>query len=166
MTFLSICLRVLLNLSTSPSVSGWNMEVLSCFTFSYRQVSFITVDMKHEPWSVRISSAIPTKLKSCTSSFATAFEVADRSGIASGKQGGIVEDDQKISVSPARLWQGPHNIKCNPAERGFNYRQKWISICCLGAMMLTHRTVLTIVFNCLLDARPIEPCEDALVGLL
>ncbi len=62
------------------------VEGLSYFTFSCRQVSFITVDMKHEPWSVRITSAIPTQLKSCTRSLATAFEVADRSGIASGKQ--------------------------------------------------------------------------------
>ncbi len=71
-------------------------------------------------------------------------------------------------MSPAGLWQGPHNIKCNPAERGLDYRQrnKWISICYLGAMELTHRTVPTIVFNRLLDAGPIDPCEDALIGLL
>ncbi len=75
---------------------------------------------------------------------------------------------KKISVSPAGLWQGPYNIRCNPAERGFNYRQRnmWISICYLGTMKLTHRTVSKIVFNSFLDAGPIEPCEDALVGLL
>lgn len=70
----------------SPSVWEWNIEVLSCFTFSCRQVSFITVDMKHEPWSVRISSAIPTQLKSRTSSLAMAFEVADRRDVASGNR--------------------------------------------------------------------------------
>ena len=72
----SICFKVLLNRSTSPLVWGWYTNVWSCLTCRRLSNPFNTRDMKHEPWSVSISLAIPTRLNRSISSLATALAVA------------------------------------------------------------------------------------------
>ena len=72
MAFLSICLSVLMNCSTSLTVWGWYTEVRCCFTWRRLRSSFNTRDMKQDPLSVSNSLAIPTRMNRSMSSLATA----------------------------------------------------------------------------------------------
>ncbi len=104
--------------STSASESGWNVQHSPSvgggrrgpqrFTFSSRQRSAISGDMKGVPWSVRISAGMPTRLDSRKSSWAMAFGCGLPQGDRLGVPGGVVDDHQDVFVSPAAdLGNGP-----------------------------------------------------------
>ena len=57
--FLSIDLKVLLNLSTAPLHCGWSSVVFNFFIPSSLQISFIKNDSKFIPWYDSIASCTP-----------------------------------------------------------------------------------------------------------
>ena len=62
----------------------WKTEVQIWPTRSSLHIFFRTCDIKHVPWSVSISLAMPTRLNRSNSSLATAFPIAIQRGTASG----------------------------------------------------------------------------------
>ena len=105
--FLNIIFRVELNLSTMPSDSGWYGVILIPFTPISLCSSCMRRLTKFVPQSVRISSGVPTQVKSTNNSSAMVWLSVFHRGIASGHLVAKSTTTKMCLCPPFVLGRGP-----------------------------------------------------------